>query len=70
MCVENAYAITLQLLSSVEALHELGYIHGDIKPENICLAEGKELQVFLIDFGLATPYIDSQNEHIRSTKQT
>ena len=44
-------AMARGLLRAVEALHERGVVHGDLKPENVFLRRGGE--VTLIDFGTA-----------------
>lgn len=45
--------IGIQLLKRLEALHKLGYVHGDIKPANIMFGRGKNKNtLYLIDFGL------------------
>ena len=55
--VNNPFEITIQLIDRLQRLHSKGYIHGDIKPQNMCL-QGCDggFQVCLIDFGLATPF--------------
>jgi serine/threonine protein kinase len=35
--VNNAFEITIQLINRLQRLHSKGYIHGDIKPQNMCL---------------------------------
>jgi serine/threonine-protein kinase len=47
-------ALLRQLLSGLQAAHEMGIVHRDIKPENIWLVptpEGEQLK--LLDFGIA-----------------
>lgn len=54
-----------QILTRIEALHAIGYIHRDIKPENFLMGVGPtEKNLFLIDFGLAHMYLDSQGKHV------
>ncbi|EGD82598.1 CK1/VRK protein kinase [Salpingoeca rosetta] len=47
----SALAITLQMQEALRYVHERGYIHGDLKPENICIDEQHPGRVYLIDFG-------------------
>lgn len=42
-----------QLLSGIKRIHQVGYIHRDLKPWNIMLSDDHS-QVKIIDFGLAT----------------
>lgn len=45
-------------------LHENGFIHRDIKPDNILFEERNSNQVKLIDFGLSKKYLDKNNNHL------
>lgn len=44
-----------QLIESVQCVHDAGFLHLDVKPENVLLEESK---IWLIDFGLACPRDD------------
>jgi len=45
--------IGLQLIDRLEALHSIGYIHRDIKPDNLIVgSKEKNNIIYLIDFGL------------------
>ena len=51
MPVDQAVAITLQILDGLAALHNIGTIHRDVKPSNILI--GQDGRVRLADFGIA-----------------
>jgi serine/threonine-protein kinase len=53
-----ALDVGLQVASALEYMHGLGFIHRDVKPENILYAE--EARVKLIDFGLARSMVDDR----------
>ncbi len=41
----------------MEYLHSKGYLHRDLKPDNIMIGTGKKAStVYLIDFGLVKRY--------------
>jgi eukaryotic-like serine/threonine-protein kinase len=48
---EEFFAIATQCCEGLQAAHEKGIIHGDIKPENIMLAPGNRVKI--LDFGVA-----------------
>ena len=55
--------IFYQSLEWLENLHQEGYIHWDIKPENILLGRMKDYKsVYLIDFSLSEKYVDEDGE--------
>ena len=46
--------VALQLIDRIEALHKIGYIHRDIKPDNMAVGmKDKKKTIYLIDFGLS-----------------
>ena len=49
----EARQIGLQVLDALEAIHDAGLVHGDVKPSNVQLCDAR--RVVLTDFGLATP---------------
>src|SRR5258708_4068727 len=49
--IEEFFAIAAQCCEGLQAAHEKGIIHGDIKPENIMLTPGNRVKI--LDFGVA-----------------
>ena len=54
MSIERTVDVISQILSALKRIHSLGYIHRDIKPDNIVItkSEGRDL-VKILDFGIA-----------------
>jgi serine/threonine protein kinase/tetratricopeptide (TPR) repeat protein len=48
---EEFFAFATQCCEGLQAAHEKGIIHGDIKPENIMIASGNRVKI--LDFGVA-----------------
>lgn len=54
--------IMVKLIEVLENIHKHFVVHRDIKPDNFMLDEHNDL--FIIDFGMASVYVDSNNQHI------
>jgi serine/threonine-protein kinase len=62
MPVAAAVRVAINALSGLAHAHGLGFVHRDVKPSNVMLAElgGRKRGVKLTDFGLARVYEDSR----------
>jgi serine/threonine protein kinase len=65
IALEQKEKIFQVILNIVESIHEQYVIHRDIKPQNFMM---KGTELFLIDFGMATMYVDSDKLHIPEKK--
>lgn len=56
--------IGIQALKRIEFMHKRGYVHGDLKPENMMMGLGSDRErVHLIDFGSSSCIIDGSTGH-------
>ncbi len=54
--LENVAQILIDVASALEHIHECGYMHLDVKPENILVSRNAAVRV--VDFDLAQPISD------------
>lgn len=55
---QRAVALISQVASALDAAHQDGLVHRDVKPENILVTADDF--VYLVDFGIATSAVDSK----------
>ena len=56
--VENSLNYINQMLDAIQFLHQLGYLHRDVKPNNFALGLDNQT-VMMLDFGLSRKFKDS-----------
>lgn len=54
--IPTVAVIGIQICTRLEELHKLGYLHRDIKPQQILIGYNDKARIYLIDFGLSRKY--------------
>src|SRR3954470_15909840 len=67
LSVARAITVVRQVARALDALHEAGIVHGDIKPSNVLVhrADGED-HAYLVDFGVArrTEFADARTNEL------
>ena len=61
-------SIMVDVFNALKNLHSVGYVHNDLKPNNIMF--DKDMRAHLIDLGYATKFLDDSNQHIEVSDLT
>ena len=64
--LESILDVSLQIARGIEAAHDQGVIHQDIKPSNVMLTSAQEARI--TDFGLAGSTLDALQSHLETTR--
>gem|GEM_PF-5853282 len=66
LLLSQALDMMIRVADAVSAIHRAGYLHRDVKSENIiCVPSGRRIKPVLIDFGIARP-IGHYEDHLTS----
>lgn len=61
--MKTVLMIGIQVLNRIESLHNSGYLHRDIKPDNFLIGTGdKKSRIYMIDLGLSKKYVVGSGE--------
>ena len=61
----RAIAMAIDIAEALKAVHDIGMVHGDVKPGNVLLAPGHRTKI--VDFGLVRDVEGEQDKKIRGT---
>jgi serine/threonine protein kinase len=63
LSLKSVSQLALQMIDRLQYMHSKGYLHRDIKPDNMCMGLGnREKRLYFIDFGLAKRFVDKKVE--------
>jgi casein kinase 1, epsilon len=69
--LENAFVCLRQLIHVISLVHSVGWLHCNIKPNNIVLGSDENGDhLFLVDFGLGRRYLGDLADHCAYEENT
>mmetsp|Transcript_20390 Transcript_20390/g.19369 ORF Transcript_20390/g.19369 Transcript_20390/m.19369 type:complete len:109 (+) Transcript_20390:396-722(+) len=67
LSLKSTAMLGIELIERLKVFHSIGYIHGDLKPQNILLSKNlrQDSNIYLIDFGVSQKYRLQNGSHIQ-----
>jgi len=63
--IKTCCLLAIKMINCAEFFHSKGLLHRDIKPGNFVMGKGENgSKLYLIDYGLASPYVTGDGSHI------
>ncbi len=59
----------LTFVNILESVHNAGFLHRDIKPNNFLVSKHKDDDIYLTDFGLSKSYLKNKQHIVFATKK-
>lgn len=69
--LEEIGKIGIDLLNSIEFIHECSYVYVDVKPENFLFGKSEETKdkLYIVDYGCSQSYLDSTGKHKKYSEE-
>lgn len=65
--ISTVLFLGINILKLMEQVHNSGFVHRDIKPNNFLIGYHNKQKIYLTDFGLSKEFVTSTNAHIKET---